>query len=609
MSALVNSTTTLVDADAVLVNDDGTLVDPTPDPGLATWRADISGTTYEFESYSLRVTKRVNERTAPQFDLYTDDGVHFRRGEPVKMWHNSTLVAAGMVWTAAESYWGPTEGLRHRITVVDWHVLADRRKVARGYEPGTTVGAIVRDIADILAPDGVVQGSIHDGPALSGQSGFNYVPCSQALDALAERAGYWWQITDNRVLEFLPYTARNAPWDVTPDGDGVLQDVDAGTLTAVPEAPDYRNRQYLRGVRELTDQLTERYRGDGETQTFSVAFPIAQVPTVTVNGSPQSVGIRGIDSGRSWYWNKSDRTVSQDPSEQRLGASDTLQVVYVGQFTAVIVSQDDDQIAARATVEDVGSGIWDHVASGTDVDGRAEAFALASSMLAYYGREGRRVSYRTSRPGIKPGQLQTVTAPRLGLDGLEVLVESVTYEPDGPRLRWKVEGVAGPLSHSWSHYFGQIQRQPRDFVVRENMSEDDVLTRLFEFEKTWTAAEDPNIFRELFPAVDLMPAASTFPMFDFDDRLTHVELWDADGALLRKVLTQRVGLDTATITTTQYVAPQEGLGQVVEVVWFGGVRASGSVGSGVEVGRAALVEEKTSAEAWTLVRTDSAPVA
>ena len=599
MTVLVNSATVLVDSPTVTVNGAG------GDDAEATWRADISGTTYEIESYSLRVQKRVNERTSPQFELYTDDGVHFVRGEPVNVWHEGDRIAAGMVWTSAETYWGPTSGLRHLVTVVDWHVLADRRNVARGYEEGTTAGTIVRDIVDILAADGVVAGQIEDGPTLEGVSGFNYVPCSQALDALAERAGFWWQIDDSRKLDFLPYTARTAPWDVTPDVDGVLSAVDAGTFVTVPEAPDYRNRQFLKGVRELTDVRTERFRGDGETRTFTVGFPIAQVPTVTVNGSSRTVGIRGVDTGRQFYWNKGDRTVTQDTSQSELGTADILRVVYVGQFSTVVVSPDQDQIAARSAVEDAGSGIWDHVASGTQVDGRAAAFALASSMLSYWGREGRRVSYRTSTSGIVPGQLQTVTVPRLNLDGLEVLVESVTLEPDGPRLRWTVEGIAGPLSHSWTHYFGLIQRQPTELLVRENLSEDEVLTRLFEYSKTWTEVEDPNIFRDVFPSVSLFPSATTFPMFDFDDRLTHIEVLGTGGTVLqRKALTQRTGLATDQIVSTAYLGPSDANGVTSEVVWYGGIRATATVGSGVEVARETLADEKTVAEAWAVVRTD-----
>jgi hypothetical protein len=44
---------------------------------------------------------------------------------------------------------------------------------------------------------------------------------------------------------------------------------------------------------------------------------------------------------------------------------------------------------------------------------------------------------------------------------------------------------------------------------------------------------------------------------------------------------------------------------VGDVVWFGGFRAGLAGGSGVEVARVTVGEEKTTAEAWQIERTDT----
>jgi len=63
---------------------------------------------------------------------------------------------------------------------------------------------------------------------------------------------------------------------------------------------------------ELTAERTERFAGDGQRQTFTVEFPIANKPKITVNGFVKTVGISSLDDGNDWYWSKGSNEVSQD---------------------------------------------------------------------------------------------------------------------------------------------------------------------------------------------------------------------------------------------------------------------------------------------------------
>ena len=577
---------------------------------------------------SFQVEQRVGERSVARFTVNDpSDTLEFPKGTPLKIWYGEeatvdgdvlvdstevtvdssditvdddgtftttaqTLIFAGVVETSTKRSNAPGQRV-HTIRAKDWHYLADKRLVARSYL-NQTANQIVLDLhSRYLAEEGVIVGNIDTAVNIP-IAVFDYTPVSRALDELAELAGFWWEITPARVLHFRPREAVTAPWTVTPTDM-------SSDASFSREAPRYRNTQIITGVRDRTDVQVEAFRGDGEARTFSVGFDIAETPTVTVNGSPQSVGVRSVDEGRQWYWNKGDKTVSQDASETRLSTSDRLEVSYIGMFDAVILSRDEDAITDRATVETVGTGRVEVATALPDVEGRAAGFDIAARKLAELSRIGRRVTFTTDRFGLKPGQLATVD-----VDGPEqMLVTEVTVSQRELKDLWDVTAVSGPADLSWTKFFGQLAEQTRVLTFRTNISETDIVTRLFEFTKTWTDADaNPNIFRLVYPANDLAVSDTLFPQFDPADRVRWVEVTH-DGGTLRKVLTQTVGANTAEVVSTLYVGPNEANGDVTEVAWFGGTGAGPTVGSGVEVGRLALVDVKTTAEAWSLVRTDT----
>jgi len=494
----------------------------------------------------------------------------------------------------------------HNITAVDHHYLADKRLAAITYT-GQTVNQIVVDLHNrYLRDEGILLGTIDEGPTVD-LVAFSYVTVAAALTELAERAGYWWYVSPTKVLQFRQRESLTAPWTLT-DSD-VLRRPPPKLKRA---APDYRTTQFVRNVRDRTDLLAEAFRGDGDARSFTVGFDIAETPTVTVNGSPQSVGVRGVDDGVQWYWNKGDKTVSQDASETRLSTLDRLEVSYIGMFDAVIVSSDEDAIRDRQEVEG-GTGRVEAVVNDRQIEGRTAAFELAAAKLAKFGVIGSTLQFTTRREGLRPGMLLTVDTDLFGLETDLLVVQVELTDLDAVDLRWRVTAVEGPHSESWSRFFARMFDVPEVLVWSENTADVPILTRLFEFEKTWTesdgtglSGDGPSPFRLVYPANDLAVSDTLFPQIDPADRIKFVELTYGAGLKLRKQLTQTLGANTGEIVSTQYVGPNEANAAVVQLVeWFGGLGATAEVGSGVLVAAEMFGEPKTTAEAWSLVRTDT----
>src|SRR5258708_13346843 len=162
-------------------------------------------------------------------------------------------------------------------------------------------------------------------------------------------------IDQNKQLWFVPYTAVINPTLV----DGTQVNQDSNNLPVVTRAnPTYRNTQYLLGGVSQTVTQTETRVGDGNTVSWPMSFDISTVPTVSVNtGSgyvAKTVGIKGVDTGKDWYWQKGPPLISQDSAGTKLRGSpnkDLLQVVYVGQYPTVIVSSNNAHITYEAGLD------------------------------------------------------------------------------------------------------------------------------------------------------------------------------------------------------------------------------------------------------------------
>lgn len=352
---------------------------------------------------------------------------------------------------------------------------------------------------DIAISDTVQEGVIVQ------EAVFNYVPTTAALDALAEKTGFIWYIDFDKRLHFRSRSANVAPWVVT--GADIMKDV-----TVEHGNPQYRNTQYIKGGTDITDPQTQEFKGDGKLTTFSTGFKVAKVPTTTLNGVPQTMGIRGVDSGKQWYWSKGENAISQDNAGTPLTVTDVLSVTYQGEFSMVVMSKDEAQISSRQTLEQ-NSGINEDVADEPQTTNREAAFQSANAKIQKYGVIGRRIQFRTRRIGLEAGQIATVNLPEHGINNAELLIESVQISDNAKLLFYDVSAVEGPEQGSWTRMFQAMVTRGQAFVIRENISETDVLVTFQSFSESmaWSEGVAQAVYACPVPSVNLFPSSLLFP--------------------------------------------------------------------------------------------------
>lgn len=344
---------------------------------------------------------------------------------------------------------------------------------------------------------------------------FGYVPASDCLDALAKRSDYWWEIDQDRRLWFAPRGTTISPW--TFDGS---QD-EGGTVEVENTNPQYRNRQYVGGgIAETSTQIETRI-GDSNTQTWTMAYPLAHAPTVEVslNGgayTPMTVGIAGVDAQgtKDFYWNEGKNTISQDPSGTKLRGPtvivDTLRVTYIGQFPFIALSTDDAQVTIlQAAQGGSTSGYVEDFISDSTLDSTTVAFEVANSYLTRFAVAGKILTFSTRQSGLAPGQLLSVALPIHDLPaGTQMLIESVDVnDTPGFELLYTIKAIQGPVDSTWIEFFKTLTAKKLTNEATINLGSSQTLVTLANFSAVATPSAT---FTATVYACPIFPA--TFPL-------------------------------------------------------------------------------------------------
>jgi hypothetical protein len=426
----------------------------------------ISGIEYFPMRGSVDFTDDINARNTLTCNIWDPTGVmSFECGQEIVMldFDGVTRRFAGTI-DDTEAYRprmpDHIPGMVHRIVAVDYNQLTDRHLVAEAYDDTSFIDIVTDIVSEYLSSDGVVMGNIDAGPTFTRKI-FNYRPASECLVELSEDTGFAWWIDYDKRFHFRARESVVAPFVAS---NGTVRD-----CRVRKNRGQYRNRQYIRAGRDLTLPQTESFTGDGERQTFNVSYPIGTVPTVSVNGVPKTVGIRGLPEGETsdWTWNKNYTEISQRSDLPPLTDADTLAVVYRGMYPILVQAQADDEIANRQAVEG-GSGLYEAIEDYGDVDSADLAFDTALAKLHRDGYIRRSITLDTDQTGLASGQVLEVVLPKYDLNGL-FLVQSVSAVEGGRNtLMYTATLLDGDAVGGWLTFYQRLMAARRENVVRDN---------------------------------------------------------------------------------------------------------------------------------------------
>jgi hypothetical protein len=437
---------------------------------------------------SIHVTDVLNSRNTCNFTLIEKTG-EYRPvvGEEVIITVSGTKIFAGTIDVVVEqTITQAGSEMYYFVTCVDYNQICDRHTVAEVYD-NEAVDDIIKDIVDTcLADEGITYANVEPGPTIE-KAVFVYRYVNDVFNELSDITGCDWYIDYDKDLHFFARESNVAPEEITDESKNYRR------ISIEKTREQYRNRQHLRAGNDITDERTESFTGDGEVETFTLKFPVAKVPTsITVDsgGGPvaKTIGIRGVDTDKDWYWNKNYREITQDDSGTTLTNADTLAVTYQGFFPIRIRVDKEDEISDRAAVEG-GSGIYEHIEDDQSIEDRTSAEDKAMGLLRRYGTIPEIVRIETDTAGFKAGQLLTIDISKHNLSGKYLIRSVSTSEPTKDYLRYEIEALSGENIGGWVDFFRRLVQAGKKYVIREN----EVLIRIIGFSETVTISDSLSV--------------------------------------------------------------------------------------------------------------------
>lgn len=427
--------------------------------------ARVGGVLYPIQRGSVSLTDDLNAVNVLSFSVFDELELwSFTSGESVELRDLvGNLVYAGTVERPrVRRERGMEEGVFHSFECVDYNQIPLRKIVKEAYD-NTTFEDIVADIVDkYFAPEGVTIGAIDLGPEYIRKI-FDYKRADLVLQELSEDTGYAFWFDYEKRFYFRSRLSVAAPFIAT------------SSIVRYSEVErsrtNYRNRQYVRAGRDLTDPITETFNGDTVRQTFSVGLPIGEEPIALVNGvSLGRVGIAGVEDdlpGIHWLWSKDSSEITQRRDDLPLIDTDRLEVTYRGLYPVLVQAQNDDEISRRMTIEG-GSGLYEDIEEHSDIESASIAFDVAVARLQRNGAISETLKIELDMPGLATGMFVHVSLPFLRVDGT-YLIQQVTATDAGTEtfLRYTATLLLGDAVGGWLAFFQRMMQGRRVESPRE----------------------------------------------------------------------------------------------------------------------------------------------
>lgn len=310
-----------------------------------------------------------------------------------------------------------------RVRCSDYTRILDRNLAHVSYN-STLDGDIIDDlITRYCSGFGITTNNVVPGITLD-QLTFNYVQISQALRKLAKLTARNWFIDYDKDIHFYPINETSTPFNITASGNQFEN------LRISKDASQIKNRVYVRGGTQLSDFFHYFEKGDGEKTTFVIPDKPHDV-SIEVNGSPQTLGIKNIDtSGYDWYLNFQEKYVEQDSGGAVLTDSDVLEVIYKYDIPILVAQEATDSIEAHGVHE---FPIFDKTISTTTA---ARDRAIAE--LTDYGNSIIEGSFETWTPGFHSGQTININHSAYGVNDDYVVQKVQARSMGGGQFKYTV---------------------------------------------------------------------------------------------------------------------------------------------------------------------------
>lgn len=346
------------------------------------------------------------------------------------------------------------------IAATDYNFILERRLAGVKEYTAQTDNLIADDLnTRCLTDEGITLDTVTAVDIASFRTSYDTVAGS--LTELAKLGGKRFWVDSSKTLRLLLPTTEAAPFQIVSGATNI------SSLTVTETDEDYANVIVVKSQQTIREAQSESFTGDGAATSFELAYPLASEPKINVNGTPNTVGVVDVDTGRDWYWQQGSKEIRQDPDGVALSSSDTLTVSYSGIAVEYVTAENTAAIAARAAIEG-SSGRYEKLYEIDRLLSKTDAQAAADAILAEHDTVPLKASYATNdylepeAKNLQPGQYQSMRLDGWAAQQDDYLIRSVQMRTMGSvddgdwQFGYEVEMFHGAVTQTLLQWFRSL---------------------------------------------------------------------------------------------------------------------------------------------------------
>jgi hypothetical protein len=473
----------LTDADASLIswNSDLPITVETKLTGgaweTATSGSAIAGATGNLEGKALSV-----RLTLEATGLYTAPVVG---AISVSISQASTVVFFGVVGIPeTPTYTTEFVPNRYSLQIQSANALLYRRTLSEAYQE-KTITEIIQDIfTKYIAGEGITLGQIStlDFSYDVYVAQRKYV--ADVLDELAGPVAATWHIGPDKKFYFLSKT----------DFASTTAPSHLAEIKKSVSGLDQRTVQIIAGAKARTATQIQTETWGADQKQIIAGFPLAEVPTLTINGTPATVGISGLNDEATytflWSYSSANVTLNSNATTKPT-TGDTVVLSYVGFFEIEIENQSGSKILELAA-RTGSSGRIEKVETDTSIETFTDGSNLANELLDRYGEADETITCTTDNLGSTDLLTSwTFDLPEINITGDYIITErSITRLTDTkPRVRLVLKNQNyytkyGAVFNKYDKNVRRLSVNSNAVIIKTEAGWNEVLT----FDESWEQA-------------------------------------------------------------------------------------------------------------------------
>lgn len=245
-----------------------------------------------------------------------------------------------------------------------------------------------------------------------GSIAFNHISLTDCLDKLAKLTNFYWYVDYDKDIHFFAKNDELAPENIS----DAQQNHITGTLELREDFSQIKNVVKLRGGVADALEDTKNHIGDGNQTNFDTELKFTNVPTITVDGVTQNVGLAYLNDINDYdaLWSYQEKFV-----KFATAPANSAQIIFTGIPESPILVQTNDS-------ESIGEfGEWEYFFKDENIESRDEAYKRAQAEIEASKDEIISGNFSTYTDGFHSGQTIAIQNSNLDIDET-FIIEQVT---------------------------------------------------------------------------------------------------------------------------------------------------------------------------------------